>query len=360
MADEALERRAGELGGVPVEGQVGGFGLDAVVELGGSAVVVNVLDGRGRNAALGDGEAHGPGGFLAALLEPDAVKGLASRAVARDFAVNLGAAGAGTLEFLEHEEPGAFGDHEPVAIAGEGARGALGLGVPACAHDAHEHEAAQDQRRDGRVDAAGDHHVDHAGANVAVGVADGVGRGGAAGGEDVAEAAEAEAHRDFAGQRADGAGGDHVHAALPFLAGVIEAVLLLGKFLAASAGAQDDADLAELVARHAGGLDAGVGESFLHGGDSERRGAGDVRAVLGRDVILLAEAGHFSGHLDGIAGRVETGNAADAATPVAGGFPEGLPANTIRTHGPDARDHHATIHQYSGSLDSASANRRMC
>ena len=168
-------------------------------------------------------------------------------------------------------------------------RRALRLVVPARGHDAHQLEAAQDQRRDRRIHAARHHRVQHARLNMAERVADGVGGRGAARGDDVAQAAKAEPHGDFAGQRADGAGGDGVHAALLDEAGVEEAVLLFREILAAAAGADDHADPAQFVARHGVGVEARIRHRFGHAGRRQRHGARDVRAVLDLDVLLLVE-----------------------------------------------------------------------
>ena len=134
--------------------------------------------------------------------------------------------------------------------------------------------------------------------DVAEGVAHRVGGGGAAGGNDVAQTAETEAHGDFAGQRADGAGRDGIHAALLLMAGIEEPVLLFGEILAAAAGADNHADLAQFVARHGGGVEAGVCHRLGDAGHRQRHGARYVRPVLRVDVGRLVElVGHFARHL---------------------------------------------------------------
>ena len=50
MPDQALQRGAGQLVGVAVERQLDGARFDAVVQLGGSAVIVDVLHLDGRDA----------------------------------------------------------------------------------------------------------------------------------------------------------------------------------------------------------------------------------------------------------------------------------------------------------------------
>ena len=98
----------------------------------------------------------------------------------------------------------------------------------------------------------------HSCLNVLVGIANGVGRRRAARRDHVAIAAKSEAHADFAGQRAHGAAGDAEQADLLDVSGVPEPVLLFGKFLSATARAEDHANLALLLHRHVGVIDAGV------------------------------------------------------------------------------------------------------
>src|ERR1039458_8300810 len=83
-------------------------------------------------------------GSSPALFQTHAVIGFAVRAVARDLSVNVRAARLGPLHLFHHEEPGTLGQHEAVAILGEGPRGACGLIVPTGGQDAHQLEAAQD------------------------------------------------------------------------------------------------------------------------------------------------------------------------------------------------------------------------
>ena len=141
---------------------------------------------------------------------------------------------------------------------------------------------------------------------MAEGVAQGVGGRGAAGGDDVAQPAEAEAHGDFAGQRADGAGGNGVDAALLQVAGVVEPVLLFGEILAAAAGADNDADAAQFVARHGVRVQARVRHRLADARRGQRHGARNVRPVFDIHVEAFVEfIGDFARHLHGEARGVE-------------------------------------------------------
>ena len=159
----------------------------------------------------------------------------------------------------------------------------------------------------------------------------------------MAEAAEAEPHGDLAGQRADGAGGNGVDAALLQEPSIVKAVLFFGEVLAAAAGADDDTDAAELVARHAADIQPGVAHGFGHRRGSERYGAGNMRAILDFDVLLLVElVGNLSRYLHLITRRVKTGNAANPAHPIPGRLPKLLTADSIRADGAYSCDYHTT------------------
>src|ERR1035438_9585928 len=158
------------------EGEFHGTRLDPVVEFRGGAVIVDVLHVARRDAALFETDADGPRRLFAALFQTHPVIGLAGGAIAGDLAVYVRAARLGPLHLFHHEEPRTLGDHETVAIPGEGPRGALRLLVPTGGHDAHQLETAQDQRRNGRIHAARHYRIQHAHLNVAVGIPHGVRR----------------------------------------------------------------------------------------------------------------------------------------------------------------------------------------
>ena len=83
VADQAFQRGARQLVGMPVEGQFHGARLDAVVQLRRGAVIVDVLDVRGRDAGFVHRHAHGARRLLAALLQPHPVVGFAGGTLAR-------------------------------------------------------------------------------------------------------------------------------------------------------------------------------------------------------------------------------------------------------------------------------------
>src|SRR6185436_2667477 len=65
------------------------------------------------------------------------VEAVGGGAVARDLAVNLGAAASGALHLLEHEHAGAAGDHEAVAALVVSAARLLRRGIECGRHGAH-------------------------------------------------------------------------------------------------------------------------------------------------------------------------------------------------------------------------------
>src|SRR5208283_2531807 len=195
----------------------------------------------------------------------------------------------------------------------------------------------------GGIHAAGDDGVEHTAADVAEGVAHGVGGGRAAVGDDVAQAAETEPHRHFAGERADGPRGNRVHAALFQMAGVKEAVLLFGEILAAAAGADHDTDAAQFVARHVGWVQTGVFHRFRHAGHRQRHGARDVGTVLHVHVLLLVKLlRHLPCDLHLKWRWVETRNAPHSTDAIAAGLPKGLTTDSIWAHRANPRYRHAT------------------
>ena len=155
----------------------------------------------------------------------------------------------------------------------------------------------------------------------------------------MAQPAETEAHRDFAGERADGAGWNGVDAALLDVAGVVEPVLLFGEIHAAAAGSDNHADAAQLVARHGANIHPGVFQGLADAGHRQRHGARNMRPVLCIDVQFLVEfIGHFARHLHGQTRRIEAGDPAHPAHAASRGLPEALAPNTIGADRADSRN----------------------
>ena len=108
-------------------------------------------------------------------------KGVGSRPVTDDLAVNLGPASPGVLELFENEHPGPFTQNEAIAIAIEGPAGSLGL-VVACREGRQADEAGHAEGMDHAVRAAGKDDVGAAATNELESLADGL-RAGSAGGQ---------------------------------------------------------------------------------------------------------------------------------------------------------------------------------
>jgi hypothetical protein len=125
---------------------------------------------------------------------------------------------------------------------------------------------------------------------------------------------------------------------------VIKTILLLGKFLAASTGANHHADLAQFVASHSKWVDSGGFDRLLHRGDRQRRHAGHMLTVLRRDVILRAKILHFAGDLHVEIGGVESRDRAYAAAAGLGGIPEFPGSDSVGADHTDSRNDDAAKH----------------
>ena len=107
--------------------------------------------------------------------------GVAGHAVAHHLGQDLGTASLGVLQALEHNHPGAFADHEAVALGVEGATGRGGV-VVAEGQGLGAGKSRYPQRSNGRFGTTSDHHVSQAQLDQPVGITDGIGAGGAGGG----------------------------------------------------------------------------------------------------------------------------------------------------------------------------------
>ena len=122
-------------------------------------------------------------------------------AVADDLGVDLGAARAGALELLEHQDAAAAGDHEAVAVLVVGAARPLGRVVVLGRHGAHGVEQHR-QRPVELLAAAGEHAVGLAELDAFDGVADAVRRGRAGRADRVVEALDLVGGREVGRDRA--------------------------------------------------------------------------------------------------------------------------------------------------------------
>src|SRR5579883_26671 len=130
MTDQALERRSRQFEGVPAEGKLYSPGLDTVVQLGRSSVIIQIPDAFRRDSRFLHGEADRPGGLFTAFFEPHSMVSLAGRSVAGDFAQNSRAAGESPVTIFEDEEPRTLSDDESFSVARERTGSAFGIVVP--------------------------------------------------------------------------------------------------------------------------------------------------------------------------------------------------------------------------------------
>src|SRR5205085_10914984 len=104
-----LDRVDGNLVRAVAEDALDGLGLRLIVELGGGAVRVDVVDLRRGDAGVFERPADGVG--LAVGVGEGDVRRVGGRAVADDLCVNLRAARGGQLQVFEDDDPGAFRQH---------------------------------------------------------------------------------------------------------------------------------------------------------------------------------------------------------------------------------------------------------
>ena len=168
--------------------------------------------------------------------------------------------------------------------------------VPRFRHDFHQGKALHDAKSQGRICAAHQHEWLHAKLNLAHGISNRISGRSAAGGDYVAEAAEAEAHAHFAGERAHGPAGNGEDAYLLDLSLVVKMVLMVGKIISAAAAAQHHADFAFAVEGEAGGINTGIAERLSRGRNGQGYGAGEMLALVRLDPVKLVEILNFAGN----------------------------------------------------------------
>src|SRR5687768_17258308 len=152
----------------------------------------------------------------------------------------------------------------------------------------------------------------------------------AAGRNDMAQAAESEAHGNFASKGPDSACGNRIHAALLYMTGVVKAVLFFREILTAASGADQHANLAKLFARHPAILDAGVLKRLRDSRCRQWHGARNVRPIFDLDVLLVVEiVRNLTRDLNCIPAGIETRDPADATLSTLCGLPETLAPDSI-------------------------------
>ena len=94
-----------------------------------SELLCQAIDGLGLELGIPQGQAHGFGTTDPARGGGSDVVGVAGHAVAHHLSQDLGSPGLGVVQAFEHQHPGAFADHEAVALRVEGAAGGGGIVV---------------------------------------------------------------------------------------------------------------------------------------------------------------------------------------------------------------------------------------
>ena len=120
--------------------------------------------------------------------------------------------------------------------------------------------------------------------------------------------------------------------------------MLLGKFLRAAAGAEDDADLALFLERHGDMIERGIFEGFRRRGHRQRNNARYVLAFARVDPSEFVEAGNLPRNVHRQAAGIEARDALDARLPGQNGtskcvVPDPVGADHTHSCNDDARQH---------------------
>src|SRR5665213_2308966 len=208
MADRRFGRGHRYFIGVVAEDTLHRIQLDLVAQRRRGAVRVDVVDLVDGNFGALQRVAYRAKSAAAVLGRRRDVVGVARHAIADDLGVNLGAALLGVLQFLEHDDAGAFAHDEAVAFLILRSRGALRLVVEIGRQGARRREACQADAADRRLGATRDHHVGVVPDDEPRRITDGVRAGRARGHHGVVRPPEAVADRDVAGGEVDEVGRD--------------------------------------------------------------------------------------------------------------------------------------------------------
>src|SRR6266849_4500999 len=136
------------------ESQLQSACLHSVVKFGRSAVQIHVLNVLSSESGFVQCKHDGAGGLLGGFAQAHAMERLASAAVSGDLGVNASPAGTGVIVLFEHEHPGTFGKHEPVAIRREGARSTLRSMIPRSGQCPQQRISLDNSRSNRRIYAA--------------------------------------------------------------------------------------------------------------------------------------------------------------------------------------------------------------
>jgi hypothetical protein len=293
-----------EIFGVVAEGGADGGSFGAVAERGGGGVGVEVLDVRGREACVFEGELHDAADASAVFGWGVGMEGVGVGGVAYEFGEDGCAAPDGVFALFDDEDAGAFADDEAVAIGVPGAGGGCGV-VVAGGEGAHGGESGDGEGSDGGFAATADHDVGVAALYDAEGFADGVGSGGAGGGGGDVGAGCAVLDGDLAGceigdGRGDEEGGDAAGAG-----GGELGVFALDDLEGADAAADVDSDALGVFG---GDIECGLLDGHVCGGEGELDEAAVLLDVFAVDEVFGVEVFDLTGELAGVLGGVEEGD----------------------------------------------------
>ena len=235
--------------------------------------------------------------FFAALLQANAMKRLACRAIPANFCQNLCPTCPCMLVLLEHKHPRTLSQHESIAIHRKWPRSALGRVIPRIRQNLHQQESLDDTQSNRSIRPATQHHIQPSGLNLPHCVSQCIRGRRAPGRHDVARPAQSKAHAEFARECPHHARrhAEQTHAlVLPMEK---KPVLFFSELLRSSTRPDDHAEATFLGKGQGSGIDARYAQRLCSRRDRQRQYPRDMLALASVHPRQLIEISYLAGNL---------------------------------------------------------------
>src|SRR6266850_64783 len=318
-----------------------GSRFDAIVELGGRAVEIHIVDVAAPQACIFKRHLHGAGRLDAGFVQTHAMVRIACRTVSHDLRIDPRATRLRGFFGLDDINPCALAKHKPVAIGGKRSRALFRVVVPRLGQDSHQTEARKNSRRERRVRPAANDDVGASAHNSVAGVEQRVSGAGASGRNNVTRAVQLERHRNLAAQRADRRCRNRIDAGFLRLASKPVRVLPFRKFKSSPAAAEDHADSPALIQVKDLRIQPRILERLPGRNNSKSRRARNVGAFFRVKGLERVGVAYFSRNLNGKLRRIESGDPAYAASRATEPVPKLVPRVAQRSQTAETTNYNA-------------------
>ena len=302
------------------------------------AVRIEVGDVGGRNAGVADRHFHAAARTVGRRRRD--VEGVARKAVAHDFGVDLGAARESVFKLFEDEHARAFAHHEAVAVLVEGTRSGLRI-VVAARERVHGVKGAHGEGMNRRFAAARDHDRRVAALDHVHRFADGVQTRRARRDVRDVRALEVLHDRELTRDHVDDAARNHEGRNAAGTAVDHRLIVRRNDGNAADPGADGDADFGREFFRH---FNASVFERHDPGGHAEMHEAVEAADFLDAEILRGVKILHFTGDLRAENRGVELRHRIDAAFAAQSGLPTRGEVIAEGSHRAETGNDNTTIH----------------